>query len=88
MITIEAMFWIGATFGVLVFTVCLVIGSLIEVAVIKATTCKKCGKSKKECKCEKDPTKKELVKEIRKFQKQQELEKLKERLEILKKGDK
>lgn len=87
MITIEAMFWIGAVFGMLVFTACLALGNLIGFIVVKATTCKKCGKSKKECKCEITPTKRELIKEIKKFQKQQEIEKLRERLEIMKKGD-
>ena len=86
-ITLETAFWGGACFGVLVMIVCIAIGSLIGSIVVNATTCKKCGKSKKECKCEKVPTKKELMKEIKEFQKKQEIEKLKERLEILKKGE-
>lgn len=86
-ITLEAAFWGGACFGAIVIIVCMAIGSLIGTLVVKATTCKKCGKPKKECKCEKELSKRQIMREIRKFQKEQELEKLKERLEIIKKGD-
>jgi hypothetical protein len=87
-ITLEAAFWGGACFGAIVVITCIAIGSLIGSIVVNATTCKKCGKPKKECKCnEKAPTKRELMKEIKEFQKKQEIEKLKERLEILKKGE-
>ena len=82
-------FWWGFSFGALGIALLVAIASTIIAAVYDArnTPCKKCGKPHKDCICEKVPTKRELMKEIKKFQKAQEIEKLKERLEILKKGD-
>ena len=83
-------FWCGFVLGAAAVAILVAIASTIIAVVydVRNKPCKKCGKPKKECICEKAPTKRELMKEIKKFQKAQEIEKLKERLEILKKGDK
>ena len=83
-------FWCGFVLGAAAVAILTII-TITIVAIIKEarnTPCDKCGKPKKDCKCEKTPTKRELMKEIKKFQKAQEIEILKERLEIMKKGDK
>lgn len=88
--TLTQAFWCGLALGagiVLSLTAIIVtIAAIVSDA--RNEPCKKCGKPHKNCVCEKVPTKRELMKEIKKFQKAQEIEKLKERLEILKKGDK
>jgi hypothetical protein len=83
-------FWFGFSFGALGIAILVAIASTIIAAVYDSRNkpCEKCGKPHKDCICEKVPTKRGLMKEIKKFQKEQEIEKLKERLEILKKGDK
>lgn len=85
---IEA-FWYGFIIGAAGIAILGIITAIIILNILEArnTPCKKCGKPHKDCICEKVPTKKELLKEIKEFQKKQEIEKLKERLEILKKGD-
>lgn len=82
-------FWTGFVLGAASILVLAIIISMTIAIILDArnTPCKKCGKPHKDCICEKVPTKRELMKEIKKFQKEQEIEKLKERLEILKKGD-
>lgn len=82
-------FWYGYVLGAASLCVFLFILGMIITIIHDARNepCKKCGKPYKDCICEKVPTKRELMKEIKKFQKEQEIEKLKERLEILKKGD-
>ena len=87
--TLTQAFWCGLIIGA---GVVLLLASIIATiaAIIseeRNRPCKKCGKPHKNCVCEKVPTKRELMKEIKKFQKKQEIEKLKERLEILKKGE-
>lgn len=82
-------FWCGFIIGAAGIAILGIITAIIVLNIFEArnTPCKKCGKPHKDCICEKVPTKRELMKEIKKFQKEQEIEKLKERLEILKKGD-
>jgi hypothetical protein len=83
-------FWCGFVLGAAAVAILTII-TITIVAIIKDARnipCDKCGKPHKDCICEKAPTKRQLMKEIKKFQKEQEIEKLKERLEILKKGDK
>ena len=82
-------FWYGFTIGAASILVLAMVITIVILNIFEARNipCKKCGKPHKDCICEKVPTKRELMKEIKKFQKEQEIEKLKERLEILKKGD-
>lgn len=82
-------FWYGFTLGAAGIAILAMVTAIIILNILEArnTPCKKCGKPHKDCICEKVPTKRELLKEIKEFQKKQEIEKLKERLEILKKGD-
>ena len=82
-------FWYGFTIGAASLAVLTMIIIIIVLNILEARNkpCKKCGKPHKDCICEKVPTKRELMKEIKKFQKKQEIEILKERLEIMKKGD-
>ena len=83
-------FWFGFSFGAASLAVLTIITIIIVLNILEARNkpCEKCGKPHKDCICEKVPTKRELMKEIKKFQKKQEIEILKERLEIMKKGDK
>ena len=87
--TIEEAFFTGMGYGIAgILLLASIIMTIVNIVVdVRNMPCKKCGKPRKECICEKAPTKRQLMKEIKKFQKEQELEKLKERLEILKEGD-
>lgn len=88
--TMEEAFFAGMGYGIAgILLLAIIIMTIANIVIdAKNKPCEKCGKPHKDCICEKVPTKRELMKEIKEFQKKQEIEKLKERLEILKKGDK